>query len=90
MITRIMEEKDLPEAAKIHALAFVRQNNSRKWLQCSINASPRMLCFVCEIENRVVGYIIWVQKSGFRPEVVLELDQIAVHPDVHNCQISPI
>jgi hypothetical protein len=27
-----------------------------------------------------VGYIIWVQKSGFRPEAVLELEQLAVLP----------
>jgi ribosomal protein S18 acetylase RimI-like enzyme len=29
----------------------------------------------------VAGYIIWAQKSGFRSEVVLELDQLAIHPD---------
>ncbi|CCN70093.1 3-oxoacyl-(Acyl carrier protein) synthase (fragment) [Vibrio nigripulchritudo SFn118] len=30
----------------------------------------------------MVGYIIWVQKSGFRPEAVLELEleQLAVSP----------
>ena len=27
-----------------------------------------------------MGYIIWVQKSGFRPEAVLELEQLAVLP----------
>ncbi len=28
----------------------------------------------------IIGYIHWTQKSGFRPEVVLELEQIAVLP----------
>lgn len=27
------------------------------------------------------GYILWNQKSGFRPEVVLELEQVAVAPE---------
>jgi len=31
-------------------------------------------------EKELVGYIQWLQKSGFRQEVVLELEQIAVHP----------
>ncbi|WP_153011352.1 GNAT family N-acetyltransferase, partial [Vibrio toranzoniae] len=45
---------------------------------CNLNASPRFLNFVVESEGEVVGYIIWVQKSGFRPEAVLELEQLAV------------
>ena len=41
-----------------------------------------MLCYVQEHEGTIVGYIIWGQKSGFRPRVVLELEQIAIHPTV--------
>ena len=29
-------------------------------------------------KDKVIGYIQWIQKSGFRPESVWELEQIAV------------
>lgn len=81
MIVRLMTEKDLPSAALVHNSAFVRQNYSNEWLECNLNAFPRYLIYVADVENEVVGYIIWVQKSGFRPEAVLELEQLAVMPN---------
>lgn len=80
---RSMERKDLFEAALIHKAAFVRQMMSLEWLECNLNAYPRAFCFVAELEGVLLGYIIWSQKSGFRPEVVLELEQLAVLPDHH-------
>ncbi|MGS2743277.1 GNAT family N-acetyltransferase [Halomonas sp. LS-001] len=58
---------------------------SLEWLECSLNAYPRTFCFVAEQEGVLLGYIIWSHKSGFRPEVVLELEQeqLAVLPDHH-------
>ena len=82
MIIRLMAEKDLPHAALVHQSAFVRQNHSQTWLKCNLNAFPRYLIYVAEIKNEIVGYIIWMQKSGFRPEAVLELEQLAVAPEV--------
>lgn len=76
-----MKQADLTKAAVVHQLAFVRQRHSLEWLECSFNAFPRYMMFVAEIENKVVGYIIWAQKSGFRPEAVIELEQLAVSPD---------
>tara|TARA_R110000772_G_scaffold41573_4_gene96786 strand:- start:237 stop:692 length:456 start_codon:yes stop_codon:yes gene_type:complete len=78
-----MQQQDLRQAAKVHELAFSRQRHSHSWLESSLNAHPRLLCYVAEVDKAVVAYIIWAQKSGFRPESVLELDQIAVHPDFH-------
>ena len=75
-----MEEKDLEGASKVHAEAFVRQKLSYKWLECTLNALPRTLCYVSVVNGQIVGYIVWAQKSGFRPEVILELEQIAVLP----------
>lgn len=75
---RLIEEGDLTKASIIHQEAFSRQNLSEKWLECNFNAFPRFLIFVAESNESIVGYIIWNQKSGFRPEVVLELEQIAV------------
>lgn len=85
MIVRLMQESDLPKAALVHQSAFVRQRHSLEWLQCNFNAFPRYLIYVAEIEEQekstIAGYIIWVQKSGFRPEAVLELEQLAVLPE---------
>lgn len=83
MNIRHMEIKDLPKASLVHKEAFVRQQYSSEWLECNINAYPRMLSFVAEVDGSIVGYIIWNQKSGFRPEAVIELEQIAVLPSHH-------
>jgi ribosomal protein S18 acetylase RimI-like enzyme len=85
MTIRVMEKSDLETVAKAHELAFLRQTLSKEWLTCALNAFPRNLCYLVEEsesvgEQGVLGYIIWGQKSGFRPEVVLELEQIAVLP----------
>jgi len=81
MTVRFMEESDLGGASRVHQDAFPRQSKSHEWLKCTSSAFPRMLCYIKESESKVIGYIIWGQKSGFRPEAVLELEQIAVHPD---------
>ncbi|ROR98010.1 ribosomal protein S18 acetylase RimI-like enzyme [Sinobacterium caligoides] len=80
MTVRLMKEVDIDGTALVHQEAFTRQEKSREWLSCTANAFPRMLCYIIESEGQTVGYIIWAQKSGFRPEVVLELEQIAIHP----------
>ena len=78
-----MEVGDLPRASLVHKETFVRQRHSLDWLECNLNAHPRMLSFVAEVDKAIVGYIIWNQKSGFRPEAILELEQIAVLPSRH-------
>lgn len=83
-----MEVNDLPYASLVHKEAFVRQRHSLDWLECNLNAHPRMLSFVAEIDSLVVGYIIWNQKSGFRPEAVVELEQIAVLASHHGQSIG--
>jgi len=83
LIIRPVEQQDLQAIARVHQQAFVRQKESYQWLECSFNASPRFMLFTAEDSSGLVGYIIWSQKSGFRPEVVLELEQIAVLPDKH-------
>ena len=41
-------------------------------------AYPRIRIYVAQADKKIVGYIQWIEKSGFRKEVVLELEQIAV------------
>ena len=80
MLIRFMNVTDLSSVAQVHRQAFTRQKKSFEWLQCNLNAAPRFLNFVAIVNDEIVGYIIWVQKSGFRSEAVLELEQLAVEP----------
>ena len=75
---RLMTPQDLSGATLVHQSVFVRQNDSSDWLACNLNAFPRYLIYVAEINHEIVGYIIWAQKSGFRAEAVVELEQLAV------------
>lgn len=79
---RPMLPVDLATAAEVHRLAFVRQKLSVEWLSATLNAYPRFLCYVADVPGKPAGYILWAQKSGFRDQAVLELDQIAVLPDL--------
>lgn len=78
---RPTEEGDVEGAALVHGRAFPRQRHSREWIECALRARPRTHCFVADEAGVVVGYIHWMEKSGFRDEVVLELEQVAVSPD---------
>ncbi|WP_205890235.1 GNAT family N-acetyltransferase [Pseudomonas jilinensis] len=80
MHIRPMHPDDLSAAAEVHRLAFVRQKQSEQWLASTLAAFPRFLCFVAEEAGQVLGFILWAQKSGFRDQAVLELDQLAVLP----------
>lgn len=80
-----MEFTDLEQAAWIHSQAFARQTRSKQWLESNLKAVPRFLCYVSEEHGEISGYIIWMQKSGFRPKVVMELEQLAVMPK-RQCQ----
>ncbi len=84
MNIRPLNHNDLEKAAQIHKAAFVRQTLSKEWIETNSRAYPRVQYYVAEnMENEIVGYIQWVQKSGFRKEVVLELEQLAVLPKYH-------
>ena len=81
MKIRPFNKKDLAKTAAVHKAAFVRQQMSTEWIASNFQAYPRVQYFVAETKNdEIVGYIHWCQKGGFRSEVVLELEQLAVHP----------
>lgn len=83
-IIRKMVQNDISAVARVHSLAFKRQIHSEKWIECNFRAFPRIQYYVAVLGSQIVGYIEWIQKSGFRQEVVLELEQIAVTPNMHS------
>ena len=77
-----MIQEDIVGVAAVHEAAFPRQTCSLEWVRCNFSAFPRMQYFVAVSGGDIQGYVHWSQKSGFRDEVILELEQIAVAPPV--------
>lgn len=78
---RAARPADLEAIAEIGSEAFsgLRPlSHARSWVTACWNAAPRMRYWVAESEGRLVGYILWVEKGGFRDWAVIELEQIAV------------
>ncbi|OTG81541.1 GNAT family N-acetyltransferase [Acinetobacter sp. ANC 4648] len=88
-IVRKANQSDLDDITEIHHKSFVRQSASKQWIESTLAAYPRYFCYLIENE-KTCGYIFWAQKSGFRAEVILELDQIAIHPDFQGLGLSKI
>ena len=79
-----MSSFDIENVSIVHVKSFERQTKSLEWITCNFKAYPRIQYYVADIEGRIVGYIQWIQKSGFRSKVVLELEQMAVLPELRN------
>ena len=78
MQIREIKKSDLKSSSLVHKENFTRHNFSYEYLECSFNSYPKSLIYIVEENKNIIAYIIWTQKSGFRKEVVLELEQIAV------------
>ncbi len=74
--------KDVAAIAAVHRACFPRQHDSEKWVACQLAAYPLKRVYVISEEGRIVGYIVWGEKSGFRDAVVLEMEQIGVLPEI--------
>jgi ribosomal protein S18 acetylase RimI-like enzyme len=85
---KAMTENHLSDVIRVHAECFPRQTLSAEWITCNFKAYPRIRYFVATLNNQVIGYIQWTEKSGFRIEVVMELEQIAVHPSMQKRGIA--
>lgn len=75
------KRRDIKEIAKIASRSFsgLKENKKAiKWINCNFKAYPRMQYFVAKLEGKIVGYILWMEKGGFREKSVWELEQIAV------------
>jgi len=80
-VIRAYRESDLDAVAAIHSISFPRQLRSRDWIAASFGAYPKTRMYVAESDARVIGFAMWTEKSGFRAQAVLELEQIAVTPE---------
>jgi ribosomal protein S18 acetylase RimI-like enzyme len=91
ILIKRMKEHQIEEVADIASRCFSglkEKNEAKKWIKCNFKAFPRMQYFVAQFKGKVLGYILWVEKGGFRKNAVLELEQIAVHPDYRGIGIG--
>ena len=78
---RPAREVDLDGIAAVGSEAFSGLRpigEARRWVDACWRAGPRMQYWVAVSDGAVVGYILWLEKGGFRKEAVLELEQVAV------------
>lgn len=83
MIKIIKLKKDfIPHLSKLHKEIFptdtITKEDSLKWITGNFNAYPRFKYYVAIKEKIIVGYILWMEKGGFRKKAVLELEQIGI------------
>ena len=77
------QKKDLEGIAKIASESFSvwsqgGKKAAMKWIMCNFKAFPKMQYFVIKDGKKIAGYVLWMEKGGFRKESVWELEQIAV------------
>lgn len=92
------EKKDLKAISEIASENFSGLKEKRdaiKWIACNFNAFPRMQYFVAYFSSNsqksvkeIAGYILWIEKGGFRKESVWELEQIAVKKEFRGKEIG--
>ncbi len=78
-----LKKSEIKKVAKIASQCFSGLKDikkARKWVSCNFKAFPRMKYFVASKDKKIFGYILWLEKGGFRKEAVFELEQIAVSP----------
>ena len=82
-----LENYEIVQVAEIASQSFSGLSDpikALKWIECNFNAYPRMQYFVAKTENKILGYILWIEKGGFRQESVWELEQIAIEQKFRN------
>jgi len=84
MIRRATSQ-DIEAIAAINRLSFSGnkpQGKAEQWVSSHFNQGDQYHYFVLEENEKIGGYISWELRGGFAREIpVIELEQLAVHPD---------
>ena len=79
-----LEEQEIGQIVEVASACFGGMRDrekAREWVSCNFRAFPRMKYFAAKENDSIIGYILWMEKGGFRESSVLELEQIAVKGD---------
>lgn len=89
----LMSGQDIEDLMTIAAEGFAGMRdpiNSEKWFCCNLRARPRMSYYVARFQERIIGYILWIEHGGFRKETYLELEQLAVKREFRSIGIGSV
>jgi len=76
-----LKKQEIEKVALIASSSFSGLKDVRqaiRWVACNFRAFPRLRYFTAQEKGQVIGYILWLEKGGFRNQSVFELEQIAV------------
>jgi ribosomal protein S18 acetylase RimI-like enzyme len=82
-VVRAARQTDLDGIVTIGGRSFAGlrdPDRAREWVAACWRAHPRTRYFVAVRRAQVIGYILWIEKGGFRDEAIVELEQVAVDP----------
>lgn len=80
MNIRPATEHDIDSISQIYLDCFPNERNHLLWITSCFNSFPRGIYYVVEQQGVLAGYILWCVKNGFRDATIIELEQVAVHP----------
>ena len=76
-----LTKKDIKGVISVASESFSglkEKARAKKWIEGNFKCYPRMQYFTAKENGKVLGYILWLEKGGFRREAVWELEQIAL------------
>lgn len=81
MTIRQANKSNINGISKVYAVCFPREVNHEIWVTSCFNSYPKSVYYVCMDNNDTQGYILWSVRNGFRANAIIELEQLAVHPE---------
>lgn len=77
---RKIDEKDIDKIAEIYLECFHgmdRFDVVREWIRLKYIGYPINRYYIIE-DDKIRGYILWIELGGFRSNAVIELEQVAI------------
>ncbi|MFZ1023395.1 MAG: GNAT family N-acetyltransferase [Thermoplasmata archaeon] len=90
---RRARQGDLEAIARIGSASFSGLRPSARglrWIRNNWAGRPRMRYWIARRGGKLVAYILWIEKGGFRLDAVVELEQIAVDPGLRGKGIGSV
>lgn len=79
---RLAVKDDLANISEVYKNCFPREKHHAEWISANFSAFPRMRYYVAIVDEMLIGYALWSVKSGFRDKSIVELEQLAVVPEL--------
>lgn len=81
MLIQQATKDDVVQISEIYKACFPREKDHLKWIQACFNSYPKGVYYTLTEDEKVIGYILWCVKNGFRDKTIVELEQVGVLPN---------